>query len=195
MPGWPEIKSSIYGAWRLARLDAGGLACFNLSVEGFWRSFFAAVIIAPAYAALLLVRDAGLEATMVDAGPMPESVNYLPEVVAYILGWIVWPLAMLLVVRVLGLAQNFVPYIIVYNWANVIQIGILLPAAILTRGAVLPEGMAAIIGVMATLAVLFYLWFITRTVLQVREWTAAGIVIMDILLGVILSSASARLFS
>ena len=47
---------SIYGAYRLARLDAAGMSYFDTSVAGFWRSFFAAVIIAPFYAMLLAIR-------------------------------------------------------------------------------------------------------------------------------------------
>lgn len=193
MPGWPEIKSSIYGAYRLARLDAGGLAYFNISVEGFWRSFFAAVIVAPAYIILLLVRNAALEAHIADNGPMPQSAALWPEIATYALGWIVWPLVMLVVVRLLGQTQNYVPYIIVYNWANVIQIALLLPVAILTQGGVFPQALAAVIGVMATLLVLFYLWFISRTVLQVREWAAAGIVIMDVMLGILMSNIVDRI--
>jgi hypothetical protein len=195
MPGWSEIKSSIYGAYRLARLDAGGMADFNLSVEGFWRSFFAAVIVAPAYAALLMVRISAAGHDAPDSGPMPESFSIAPEVLSYAIGWILWPLVMLALLRLLGNAQNYVPYIIAYNWTNVIQIAFLLPVAVLTRGDVFPEQMAAIVSIVATLMVLFYLWFITRTALQIGEGAAAGIVIMDVLLGVLTSSLIDRAFS
>jgi len=194
MPGWSEIRSSIYGAWRLARMDPGGMAYFNISVEGFWRSFFAAVLIAPAYIGLIIVRDIGLSPEVADSGPLPETFNFVPEIFTYVMGWIVWPLAMLIVVRLLNQTQNYVPYIIVYNWANVVQIGILLPVAILTRGGIFPEQAAAIIGIIATLVVLFYLWFVTRTVLQVRDWAAAGVVVMDVLIGVLISNIGGKIF-
>ena len=44
-----EVTAALYGSWRLARLDPGGMAYFNRTVEGFWNSFFAAVIVAPGY--------------------------------------------------------------------------------------------------------------------------------------------------
>ena len=49
MPDRQEVASSLYGAWRLACLDESGMGYFNISVEGFWRSFFAAVLLAPVY--------------------------------------------------------------------------------------------------------------------------------------------------
>ena len=47
MPSLQEITASIYGAWRLALLDRSGMNWFNHSIEGFWRSFFVALLIAP----------------------------------------------------------------------------------------------------------------------------------------------------
>ena len=58
MSVWPEINSSIYGAWRLARRDPGGMNYMNLSVDGFWRSFIAIGLSAPAYILILLVQRA-----------------------------------------------------------------------------------------------------------------------------------------
>ena len=194
MPGWLEIKSSLYGAYRIARLDAGGLAHFNISVEGFWRSFFAAIVVAPAYVLLLLVRNTALQNQLGDSGPMPAEISFAPEFITYVIGWITWPLIMLLVARLLGRTENFVPYIIVYNWANCIQVGLLLPVAVLTRGSVFPPEIAGIIGVIVTGLVLFYLWFIARMVLGVKGWPAAGVVAIDILLGILTANLIDRLF-
>ena len=47
MPDHDSVIRSIYGAWRLALLDPSGLNWFDVSIEGFWRSFFAAAIVAP----------------------------------------------------------------------------------------------------------------------------------------------------
>ena len=59
MPPKQEIVASLYGAWRLMRLDPTGMTYFNLSSDGFWRSFFAAVMIAPFYVALAYIKFAG----------------------------------------------------------------------------------------------------------------------------------------
>src|ERR1700704_629737 len=42
-----EISHATYGAWRLALFDAGGMRYFDRSLEGFWRSFRVALLLAP----------------------------------------------------------------------------------------------------------------------------------------------------
>ena len=56
IPTAGETLRALYGAYRLARLDAGGMAYFDSSIGGFWRSFFAAVLVVPFYALLLVMR-------------------------------------------------------------------------------------------------------------------------------------------
>ena len=51
-----NMATSLYGAYRLARADKSGLNYFDASIDGFWRSFFAAVVIAPLFALFLIVR-------------------------------------------------------------------------------------------------------------------------------------------
>ena len=51
-----ETARALYGASRLARLDPTGLEYFRNTRGAFWRSFNAALIIAPFYSALLLMR-------------------------------------------------------------------------------------------------------------------------------------------
>ncbi|MDX2142565.1 MAG: hypothetical protein SFV19_04360 [Rhodospirillaceae bacterium] len=53
IPSLREIVYGVFGAWRLARLDRSAMVHFDRTVEGFWKSFFAAAIVAPAY--LILV--------------------------------------------------------------------------------------------------------------------------------------------
>ena len=54
MPSYAEIQRSVQAAWLLARGDTRGMALFDLSLEGFWKSFAAALLVAPAYAIVLL---------------------------------------------------------------------------------------------------------------------------------------------
>jgi hypothetical protein len=185
MPAWPEISSSLYGAWRLARLDPGGMNYMNLSIDGFWRSFFAAVLAAPAYLIILMVQHARLD----------DDLTWLPEISSYVLGWIIWPLAALMMARLIGLANNYIPYIIAYNWANVVHIHFLLFAAIITNGSVMPDGIATLLSLLATLAVLLYLWWVTRVALGASVGVAIGFIVLDILTGLLLSRGTTELFS
>ena len=84
MPIFQEAAFGIYGAWRLAWRKTDGLQWFDNSIDGFWRSFFAFVLIAPGEAALRIamlmtapVAASGFRIVLVD------SITYVIICVAY----------------------------------------------------------------------------------------------------------------
>ena len=83
-PPREEIVSSLEGAWGLARRDPAALQRFNLSVDGFWNSFYAAVICAPGY--LLLVAQQYVQRGS-EAG---AGTIIIVETLAYAIGWLVF---------------------------------------------------------------------------------------------------------
>ena len=50
-----EVFEGVYGAWRLVLGDRSAMALFDDSVLGFWKSFFAAAIVFPMYALLIIM--------------------------------------------------------------------------------------------------------------------------------------------
>ena len=99
MPDREEVLSALYGAYRLAWFDVAGMAHFNLTVDGFWRSFFAAVLVAPAYAILVGLQVASGEEA-IDPGLL-----LLGESIGYILAWCAFPLVAIVLTRLLGLGR------------------------------------------------------------------------------------------
>ena len=127
MNGARELASSVYGAFRLATFHEDGMDAFNVSMRGFWRSFFAALLIAPVY----LVFPANSTASRTETlDPVHDA---LVNVLAYVIGWVAFPLAMITVTRMLGREERYVGYIVAYNWSAVPQILLLLAAAVVTR--------------------------------------------------------------
>ncbi len=59
MPDVAFFTRSLTGALRLARFDAGGMAAFDVSFEGFWRSFWAAGLVLPLYIFFLAINFEG----------------------------------------------------------------------------------------------------------------------------------------
>ena len=178
MPSLAEVARAIYGAWRLMLFDAGGMRHFDLSIDGFWRSFFAAVVVAPAYVLFVMV---GLPSD--DAQPIDPAWAMLVKAVAYVAGWIAFPVAAIFVTRLLGVTNRYVPLIVAYNWSNVPPLIILVPAELLAATG------AAVAGTLGTLALLFilvYEWFVVRVALEVTPFTAVGIVALDVLLGLLI---------
>ncbi len=183
MPNLAYVTRSVYGAWRLARLDPGGMSFFELSIPGFWRSFFAALVVAPAFAVLVALRfdhetELGPE---LDLGPF-----LVVKLVAYAVSWAAFPLAMLVLARLLSLSAFYVPFIIAYNWSAVIQIAVFLPAALIEASGLLPEILGGILMMIATMAILSYQWFVAHVALQTTGFIAAGLVAFDLLLGILI---------
>jgi hypothetical protein len=179
-----EAVTSLYGAYRLARRDTGGLDYFNTSLEGFWRSFYAAAFIAPPFALLLALRYAH---GMVAAGPLRYAAI---EVIAYVIAWVAFPVAMLLVARMLDREKHFIRFIVVYNWAAMLQNALYLPIPMMGMTGILTVSAASGLGMVALLLILTYTWFITKTALEVSSSAAAGIVALDLGLGVFITSVA-----
>jgi hypothetical protein len=174
-----EAAYGIYGAWRLALFDRAGAACFERTPEGARRSFLAALLIAPAYLILLMLRVSER------AEILPLTDLLIVESIAYVVNWTAFALAMYYIAGSLGRRDNYFAFLAAYNWSAVVQMAVYLPAAALAAsGMVGPEiGNSLVMAV--TMAVLVYQWFIASTMLEVPGVTAAGTVALDILLAVI----------
>ena len=179
-----EIAFGLAGAWRLAHFDAGGMAYFDRTVEGFWRSFRVAVLVAPAFALLVYFHLLDTPAT---AGP---ARIVLVEGIAYVIGWVAFPLAVFHLARFIDRDAEVIGFVVAYNWSTILQMAVFLPVAALGAG-----GVANLLGVAATLAILAYEWFIARTALRLGGVGAAGVVAVDIALGVLISAVADRMIA
>jgi hypothetical protein len=187
IPSSREILSSLYGSWRLAHFDRTGMAYFDKSVDGFWRSFFAALIVAPLYAVMLGLRYSA-------AGEPGDPMHYgLVEAVSYLISWFSYPVVMHALTGLLDCRDRFVGYMVAYNWSLVLQNAVLVPIAMLNAMQVISPGVAGVVWLIAIVAVLAYLWFIARAGLAVPPLTAVGIVAIDVLLSLLISGLTDRL--
>jgi hypothetical protein len=170
-----EIVRSVYGMARLARLDPIGFEWLDRSVEGFWRSFRIAVLLLPAFALHVFydLSDAEIAASL------PRILAI--EGIYYIIAWTAFPVFVHPIAVALGREQRYVGYIVAINWSQVIQYGVLIPVETLIflgQGG----GIGTFLGVVVFFALVFYLWFIAKTALDIPGTTAAGIVVLDILI-------------
>lgn len=189
-----EIATGLYGAYRLARLDAGGMAWFDRTLPGFWKSFFAAALAAPLYALLTtlhLLDDTGRE-LLETAGSIRV---FLIEALAYVIGWVLFPLVMIRITDLLQRQQEYFGFIVAYNWAGVLQIAIFLPVVALNISGLIPLAGGNFLSMVVLFAILYYQWFITRTALRTGAGAAAAIVCLDMALSILVTGiASAMLY-
>jgi len=175
MPTWPEISRSIYGTWRLAHADTGGMNYFDLSFGGFWRSFGAAVVALPLYVYFVAVTFDGTDVSL--------TVFIIVKALTYTVGWIALPVVMIGLAPLLGLSSRYVDFIIVTNWGSVLRSALFLPINTLAGFGNASTGFGAMLYLATMVAALAYQWFITRTSLQTNNITASGLVVVDLLLG------------
>ncbi len=175
-----ETVRSLYGAWRLARFDSEGLKYFDSTIDGFWRSFFAAVLVAPFYLILLVLRYQS------DFGHVPALQFFSIEGLAYVIAWLAFPVVMITIATSIDRRRYFVRYIVAYNWASVLQNALYLPIVILAVAGVLGRGASEVLSLAVLTWVLAYSWFITRRALDITGPAAAGIVALDFLLSILI---------
>lgn len=182
---WPEITRSLYGAWRLARRDPGGMNYFDLSIRGFWRSFGAAVVVLPVYIYFVAVNFDGTDAS--------TAWFVTVKILAYVAAWGTFPIVMVGLARMLNLTANYVPFIVASNWASVLQVLLFVPVNTLAAFGGLESGGGALLYLFTMLIVLVYQWFVARTALQTTKAIAGGLVAVDLVLGLFVAGVFDRL--
>ncbi len=175
IPTIDEITRGVVGASLLLRNDARGLAAFDVSLEGFVKSFSAAVLMLPAFAFVhwLQTRDAAFGAT-------PLGLALL----AYALQWVAFPVTAALLAKLMQRTQLFVPYVVAANWAYIVQIGIVVPVALL--GTLLPTVVADLLAFALVLGLLVYDYQIARFAFQAEGFEGVGVVLAQLLVGLLI---------
>ncbi len=156
-----EIRRSLTGAWRLMMGRADGLKLLDVSAEGFWDSFFAIIVAAPALVVGWLASA--------DDFQQAESIAARLSVVLRLAlvdlcVWVLPLVALGLVVRQAGIADRFVHYVVSGNWASAVLVWMMLPPSLLR---LLAPGAADLASLLS------FLLFAVSLVLTWRQTNAA----------------------
>ena len=186
---WAEVQVAIGGALRLARGDRHGLGVFDVSIDGFWRSFRAALICYPMF--LLLVALRVEPAQWAAAGAVRIAAV---ETITYAIAWTAFPLLVLQLTGWFDRAHRFLVFMVVYNWAQIPQTALITVVAFNRATGMLPATAGAVVELAAMVAVLVYEWYIVRVALAVTGAQAVLVVAFDVMLGVVLGRIAHMLY-
>ena len=176
IPSTQEIVYRVYGAWRLARFDAGGAQYFEESPQAALRSFFAAALVAPAFLVTLLLTQ--------DSPPAADPVEVtIVVLLCYSLMWTAFPLIAYRICLVIDRERAFFRYLSADNWASVIAFHFQLVVVLLLVGGVVPAVLAQLVQLALRACLLIYAWFIARSCLDVSSIAAAGFVLLQFVVG------------
>jgi hypothetical protein len=180
-----EIRLAMVGIVRLWRSEPAGLLNFDRSLAGFWRSYCAMLLAAPFYFVLLrydkeVAPADGLRAISIDA-------------VAYVIGWVAYPLIMTKIVERLDRSDRYFDYMVPYNWSFLPQTALFLAIMLVRQMDYLPTPVSGIAFVVALTAILYLNWFVAKTALDIGRGTAIALVLLDLSLGIFIDGVSSAL--
>lgn len=177
IPSRQEVLYRLYGTLRLARFDPAGAQYFDESPEAALRSFFAALLVAPAhFLRYLLVPDemmAPHEATL---------FTFLADVLVYTLTWTVFPVVAFHICKTIARERAFFRYLSASNWSTVVTAHLSLVMVLLAVGGILSPGIGALLILASGGYILGYAWFIARICLNISGAGAAGFVVLQIMI-------------
>lgn len=203
IPTSAEFISSVRGAWRLFLWDEKGLDDFDLSIEGFWKSFFGPLAMAPiiafiAVGSFRLQQDVyaarGMaEAQMALTGSASEQVA--ETIVAFLAGIALFPLLMIPVSRLIGLGHRYIPFIVAQNWATVVQTGLVMVVMLLyTVNLIGTASALAFTIVFAVFVGPLYLYSVARSSLQTTPGTILLVIALDFTLALLIGQVTRVIF-
>ena len=176
-----DAVAALSGAFAVAMGRDSAFEHFDLTAEGFWRSFAAVIVVAPLY----------VYADRVDAlyPPQGEPVafSFSLSLLTLAVEWIAWPVAVALLTFRTRFSALFARYITVYNWTSIpVFVVMVIPLVALDLGLI---GLKAAVsaGVMLLMAALWYRWQVARLALEAPALVALGLVGGDIVLSLAIS--------
>jgi hypothetical protein len=194
MIGRNDIRRALDGAWLLFLNRPEGMRQFDISIEGFWRSFQAIVLIAPAYALTVIADEQRVLADPAVRESFSQPAFYLDNVVAFGIDWITFPILLALAARPLGIAQAYPGYIIARNWSAVISATPFAAIALLTVLGIIGDDAGAILSLAAIAVVLRYNFLVARIALGGGIGFAVAVVAADFAVSLLIARAVDGLF-
>jgi hypothetical protein len=181
MGGFSSIRDNLVGAWQVMLGRAEGLNRLDFSLEGFWRSFAAVILLVP-FVVLMLFTDQPFQGGAgVEARPVTGARVTLLGV-ALLVDWFAFPLVFAVLARPFGLSSRYVPFIVTRNWAAVVINAIMGVVQALVIVGVIPAAAVPFVALAAVVLSLRLFYMVVRISLAVSMGMALPIVLLDYLL-------------
>ena len=190
-----DFRAGIEAAVALLLGKPGALGRFDVSLEGFWRSFAAIILVLPSFAISLLGLWRGQMERLPAEAVCGPWVGFVAEkLVALGFAWVALPLVLALIARRLGVTGRFVPFIVARNWAEPVLSALYAVPALFYAAGIINAEIAAVLSLPVLVVALHFLYRIARQALGVPVSLAIGVVVLDLLLGLFVSETVSRLW-
>ena len=174
---WPSLS----GALRLASGRPDGMERFSNDVRSAVRSFWAAAVAFPIYAATIVL------SWQQEHWPIALGHSAALETLIYLVSWAGYAVISHALLAKMGLQHRWPRFIAVWNWINVVQYVLLLLAAV-PGAAHAPDTISETCLLVAQGWALWLEWYAIRLALEVSGLQAALVMAPDILLGLLIAT-------
>lgn len=189
-----EIERSLTGAWRLFLNKPDAMRLFDVSADGFWRSFRAIFLILPFYIVTSAADRHDLLSDLMPDVDFSEGAFWFAKALTLCLDWVTLPIVLGLLSGFLGLTRGYPAYVTVRNWATVLTI---IPFALISLiedfGLIGPE-LLFLPSVVAFGAALRMSYLVARRAMQAAVDVSVALVLFDFLISLTLVMGIGRLF-
>jgi len=181
------MRRSVDAAFDLVVRDQRAWTKFDLTTEGFYRSFAAMFVVLPLNIVIdIILTQVAIAERLRQGKPAVDAAYGLSDAlfatVALSVQWLLFPIAMIFLLRYLGLAQRYAALIIAHNWATVVIWLFYLPPFLLYAAGIISSSLANDLYLMILGFTLYYRFYIVQTALGTTWLLAAGIAMIDFLL-------------
>ena len=179
-----EMGSAVFGAYRLACRDPGGMAFFDSSREGAIKSFYAAALLAPFYVVFIMMR------WWDEMGALSPAYIFTIEFLRLVIIWTAFPVLMISISKWIDREERYFAYLVAANWATVLTMLIRFPVVLTHRLELLPEPIVELLLFVVMALVLIYVWYVKKTALDITGGLAAGLTAAEFFLGALIRDVS-----
>jgi hypothetical protein len=171
-----EISQNLAGAWQVMNGRSSGLVQLDVSIEGFWRSFGAIILSVPVLVLLLLSRDR----IAVDLEePSGTGLPVIAQATVWLVEWVLFPIVLAVVARPIGVARNYVPFIVARNWASVLVMAAYAVPLLAYLAGLMPAGGLLLVQFIILIGSGYFSFRIARTALAAPPGLSIAIVVAD----------------
>ena len=177
-----EASLALSGAFRLARFDANGALFFVPTVASFWNSFWVLAAIIPLHTVLL---------ALVWQVRQPDvSLTYFIaiDIAASAVSWLGFFLVMFHISEWIGRGQRFLSFAIATNWTSLCIAALVIPVEIASLTGILTGDLLSLFLAVGFLYRFLLPWFVARHALNLSVLGAFGVVMLDVLIMVIITT-------
>jgi len=183
-----EIRAALDGSWLLLRNRPEGMAFFDQSIQGFWRSFLVILLLVPVFLVSgLAEKQFYFAENLFHPDAFPNGDFWLAQFAGLVIDWVTLPVLLAVLAVPIGISQRYVPFIVVRNWTSLLaSVPYMLTYLLFLLGVISP-GITVLLSLTCLMVVIWYRYLVARIALQATISLAIGVVVLDVVLTLIIA--------